>query len=106
MPELCRPPIVWRIMMLKKTGLRTGLVAGAAFAVLLAAGTAHSLTRSDYEVRTLLTASAAEELFADAPAGVDPMVTGPVSASFKKRQRDAGCDRAVWPNVPGACYPN
>ena len=91
---------------MKKTGLHTVLAALAVFAAVVAAGTAHSVTRSDLESETVLTASAAEELFADAPAGVDPMVTGPVSVSFKKRQRDAGCDRAVWPNVPVACYPN
>ncbi len=106
MPEPSPALLVWRTVMLKKTGLRTGLAAMAAFAAVIAAGTAHSLTRGDYGAETALTASAAEELFADAPAGVDPMVTGPVSASFKKRQRDAGCDRAKWPNVPVACYPN
>ena len=39
----------------------------------------------------------AEQLFADAPDGVDPVVTGPVSASFKQKQQVAGCDSAVWP---------
>ena len=45
-------------------------------------------------------------LFPDAPDGVDATVTGPVSASFRQRQADAGCDKAVWPNVPAACYPD
>lgn len=45
-------------------------------------------------------------MFADAPDGVDPIVTGPVSAAFKQRQKDANCDTAVWPNVPRACYPD
>lgn len=48
----------------------------------------------------------AGERFADAPYGVDPMVTGPVSASFKRQQEIAGCDQAMWPNVPAACYPD
>jgi hypothetical protein len=47
----------------------------------------------------------AEEMFSDAPFGVDPMVTGPVSGEFAKRQRDLGCAEAKWPNVPAACYP-
>jgi hypothetical protein len=33
------------------------------------------------------------------------MVTGPTSASFKQEQAEAGCDRAVWPDIPLACYP-
>lgn len=48
----------------------------------------------------------AEQLFADAPDGVDPMVTGPVSAAFRQRQEAANCDNAVWPNIPTVCYPN
>jgi hypothetical protein len=44
--------------------------------------------------------------FDDAPDGVDPMVTGPVSAAFKQRQEAARCDDAVWPNVPASCYPD
>lgn len=47
----------------------------------------------------------AELAYADAPYGVDPMVTGPVSASFKEQQQIAGCDAAKWPDVPLACYP-
>jgi hypothetical protein len=50
--------------------------------------------------------TAAEEAFPDAPYGVDPTVTGPTSASFKTRQAEAGCNQAVWPNIPLACYPN
>ncbi len=44
-------------------------------------------------------------LFADAPYGVDPVVTGPVSAQFRQTREVFGCDRAVWPNIPAACYP-
>jgi hypothetical protein len=47
-----------------------------------------------------------EALFADAPDGVDPIVTGPVSAAFKRTQNVLRCADAVWPNVPLACYPD
>lgn len=47
----------------------------------------------------------AASLFPDAPYGVDPVVTGPVSAEFRQTREVFGCDRAVWPNVPAACYP-
>ena len=47
----------------------------------------------------------AELAFADAPDGVDPMVTGPVSAGFKEQQEIAGCATARWPNVPLECFP-
>jgi hypothetical protein len=81
--------------------------AWAALAVLLAAGVAQSATAlresgsiQPPDVRT------AQQMFADAPDGVDPIVTGPVSAAFKQRQKDANCDTAVWPNIPRACYPD
>ena len=48
----------------------------------------------------------AEQLFADAPDGVDPVVTGPVSAAFRQRQEAAGCDSTVWPKIPAVCYPD
>jgi hypothetical protein len=54
----------------------------------------------------LLKGTAAERAFPDAPAGVDPMVTGPTSTSFKKRQTTSGCAKAVWPNIPLDCYPD
>lgn len=47
----------------------------------------------------------AERMFADAPMGVDPMVTGPRSDAFRQQQKLAGCETAVWPNIPAACYP-
>lgn len=76
-----------------------------ALALVMVAGVAHSAaTRA--EAPQVAVATQAEALFPDAPDGVDPMVTGPVSVSFKQRQADAGCDKAVWPNVPAACYPN
>jgi hypothetical protein len=47
-----------------------------------------------------------KQRFEDAPYGVDPMVTGPVIASFRETQKAAGCDSAVWPNIPAVCYPD
>lgn len=47
----------------------------------------------------------AEMLYPDAPLGVDPFVSGPVSEAFRERQIDAGCDDAEWPHVPAICYP-
>lgn len=76
----------------------------SALAVLLAAGVAHSTGTRQIE-GPALPQTAAEEAFSDAPYGVDPVVTGPTSASFKKQQADAGCDKAVWPNIPLECYP-
>jgi hypothetical protein len=80
----------------------SGLVL-AAFGVMLAVGGARSAaTHGD---QPHLAATEAEQLFDDAPDGVDPVTTGPVSAAFKTRQAEAGCAGAVWPNVPTACYP-
>ena len=50
--------------------------------------------------------SAAELAYADAPYGVEPMVTGPVSKEFETRQKTAGCGLARWPDIPLACYPD
>jgi hypothetical protein len=47
----------------------------------------------------------AELAFADAPYGVDPIVTGPVSEEFKARRDNAGCDNVRWPDIPLECYP-
>jgi hypothetical protein len=44
--------------------------------------------------------------FDDAPYGVDPIVTGPVSAAFKRRQETLHCAERVWPDIPAACYPD
>lgn len=78
-------------------------IAGSAMIVLLASGAAHS-TGSRY-LQAPTDVSAAEAAFDDAPYGVDPVVTGPTSASFKKRQQAFNCDKAAWPNVPLACFP-
>lgn len=83
------------------------LIASAAFAILLAANAAQSAATLR-ETRPVAQSGTqtAEQVFADAPDGVDPMVTGPVSASFKQRQDTANCDSAVWPNIPMVCYPD
>ena len=57
----------------------------------------------------------ADELQADAPvseprgldelAWVDPIVTGPVSPAYRRLREEAGCDAAVWPDIPQVCYP-
>jgi hypothetical protein len=49
--------------------------------------------------------TAAQLIYPDAPDGVDPVTTGPVSQEFRKRQRAARCEEAVWPNIPVTCYP-
>ncbi|MEW9805905.1 hypothetical protein ABUE31_07920 [Mesorhizobium sp. ZMM04-5] len=80
-------------------------IATSAVAVLLAAGVAHSTgTRQVDRPVALLTD--AQEAYPDAPYGVDPMVTGPTSTAFGKRQDAAGCAQAKWPDVPLACYPD
>ncbi|RWM06316.1 MAG: hypothetical protein E5X80_20330 [Mesorhizobium sp.] len=81
--------------------------AWAALGVLLAAGVAQSATalRETGSIQSP-DAKTAQQMFADAPDGVDPIVTGPVSAAFKQRQKAANCDTAVWPNIPATCYPD
>lgn len=77
-------------------------VAATGAALLLAAGVAHSTgSRATGDPSR----TAAEEAFADAPYGVDPIVTGPTSASFTTLQKEAGCASAVWPDIPLICYP-
>jgi hypothetical protein len=82
------------------------ILACAALAVLIAAGVAQSATTTDEGRTTQADTTTAEQAFADAPDGVDPMVTGPVTTAFKQRQVTANCDSAVWPNVPMVCYPD
>ncbi|HEY4192960.1 MAG TPA: hypothetical protein VGM46_09980 [Mesorhizobium sp.] len=81
-------------------------LAGVAMAVALATGAQPAATRNAPLGDLDGAMTDAQEMFSDAPDGVDPMVTGPVSASFKVKQADAGCGKAVWPNVPAGCYPN
>ncbi|MDX8462081.1 hypothetical protein [Mesorhizobium humile] len=81
--------------------------AWAALGMLVAAGAAQSAaTLREADPITPPDARTAQQMFADAPDGVDPIVTGPVSASFKQRQKDANCDTAVWPKIPTTCYPD
>lgn len=81
--------------------------AWAALGVLVAAGAAQSAAAlREADPISPPDARTAQQMFADAPDGVDPIVTGPVSAAFKQRQKVANCDTAVWPNVPAACYPD
>ena len=49
--------------------------------------------------------TAAQNLYPDAPDGVDPITTGPVSQELRDRRKAARCDDARWPNIPVACYP-
>lgn len=48
----------------------------------------------------------AVNVFDDAPYGVDPVVTGPVTGEFREKQKALRCDDAQWPHVPLACYPD
>lgn len=83
------------------------VLAWAALGVLIAAGAAQSAAAlREADPITPPDARTAQQMFADAPDGVDPIVTGPVSASFKQRQKDASCDTAVWPKIPAPCYPD
>ncbi len=75
-----------------------------AIAGVMLAGAAHSTGTRQIE-RPALPLTAAEEAFPDAPDGVDPVVTGPTSAAFKHERQRNGCDAAVWPQIPVACYP-
>ncbi len=86
---------------------RTGTsLAAAALAAVFAGGAAHSMVAAGGDApHRPLSATEAELLFADTPDGVDPVVTGPVSASFRRTQRDAGCATARWPDIPLSCYP-
>ena len=78
----------------------------AVLATVLAVSVAHSTdTRRIAAPVALAVQTDAEEAFFDAPYGVDPMVTGPTSVSFKREQAINGCGTAVWPDIPLACYP-
>ncbi len=81
--------------------------AWAALGVLVAAGAAQSAAAlREVDPITPPDARTAQQMFAEAPDGVDPIVTGPVSATFKQRQKAANCDTAVWPKIPATCYPD
>jgi hypothetical protein len=78
----------------------------AGLALVLAAGAAQSAASLKDADMTPPDARTAQQMFADAPDGVDPVVTGPVSTAFKQRQKAANCDSAVWPKIPAICYPD
>ena len=95
----------FRIVMLASGSL--GLVAEFALTAFGAYGPQQDTRRlALLEHREVAATTPAAMMFADAPDGVDPMVTGPVSAEFRARQKTAGCATAEWPNVPVACYPD
>jgi len=92
-------------------GAAVGLASAVGFAATQARGPVHGPIGMDTDVsfpqrpdmagaRTL-----AEIEFPDAPYGVDPIVTGPSSASLRTRQQISGCAEAIWPNIPVDCYP-
>jgi hypothetical protein len=81
-------------------------LAGAIVAVGLATGAQSAATQLAPLGGQQVAVTQAMQMFPDAPDGVDPVVTGPVSASFKQTQAEIGCDKAVWPNVPAICYPH
>lgn len=81
-------------------------LAGVALTIALATGVAQSAaTRVAPDLPRPAVATDAEQMFSDAPDGVDSMVTGPTSAAFRQTQADLGCAKRVWPDVPTACYP-
>ncbi|RWX67878.1 hypothetical protein EN780_10900 [Mesorhizobium sp. M4B.F.Ca.ET.089.01.1.1] len=82
------------------------ILAWAGLTVLLAVSAAQSAATLKGNPALPPDTQTAEQMFADAPDGVDPVVTGPVSAAFKQRQQDAGCDSAVRPKIPATCYPD
>lgn len=69
-------------------------------------GEGRPVTMSAFGEKASAAGTAAQAMFPDAPDGVDPVVTGPVSAEFRGRQKALGCDKAVWPDIPAACYPD
>jgi hypothetical protein len=91
------------ISKIKLLGIFVAASASAAGAI----GVAHSMGTRDVErPATQSSETPAEQAFPDAPDGVDPMVTGPASASLEERQAATRCAEAVWPGIPLDCYPN
>jgi hypothetical protein len=93
----------WTHMIHMSTGLRAAASFGVIALAMMLAGGAQAVTRPAAP-EPEASAIAAQQLFPDAPYGVDPMVTGPVSASFRTQQAEAGCAQAKWPDTPAACY--
>jgi len=81
------------------------LIVGLGLPADVANGAAVSIAEEAPVAAATTVNSDAQRMFADAPYGVDPVVTGPRSAPFRQQQQLAGCDKAVWPDIPIACYP-
>ena len=97
---------VWAVsaMALNLAGITVSSAAGVDAAVI-------NIAAVPGEVDTVVPAPSLpvpEELakYADAPDGVDPLVTGPVSTAFRQRQQTANCGGATWPNIPADCFPD
>jgi len=84
------------------------ILPAAAFAVMSVAAAygASVFPHGDVVEPISMSLTDARDRFDDAPMGVDPMVTGPVSAAFREKQERLGCAEAKWPNIPAACYPD
>jgi len=107
--------IRWSMMKtLSRSAALPLMLAGAALAVGLSAyglvpvtdAVAAAAVRAETAPAQIALPTEAQAMFADAPDGVDPTVTGPVSASFRAMREALNCDEAVWPNIPAACYPD
>jgi len=91
----------------QKRKIRIAAVAAALLGAFgLSSGNARGPASAETRPEEPRIATLAEQMFPDAAYGVDPMVTGPVSAEFKAQQKAAGCDDAVWPAIPASCFPN
>lgn len=82
------------------------LLAGAVAIAGLGYAATGTFPGGSVEVLEPTTLTRAEIEFPDAPYGVDPVVTGPRTSSFKDMQARADCDKAVWPDIPIGCYPS
>lgn len=83
--------------MIEVSSFRASLIAAAIVIATTGAYAARELDRSQD------TQPAAET--DPALAFVDPVITGPVSSTYARQRRDAGCDTAQWPHIPRICFP-
>jgi hypothetical protein len=92
-----------------RDGMKKTLFVAAAFAMLMSPAVHARQPSNDVpENIARMTVSSDDDaaaLFPDASFGVDPVVTGPVSKSFREQQKLNNCDMAAWPKIPAACYP-
>jgi hypothetical protein len=92
-----------------RDGIKKTLFVAAAFAMLMSPAVHARQPSNDNAENIARTAVSSDDdasaLFQDASFGVDPVVTGPVSKSFREQQKANNCDKAVWPKIPAACYP-